>query len=64
MQIPYFRDPRKNDDVVERMADAVREYGFKIPILTRSNGEVCDGHLRLKAALKLGLAEVSVILNQ
>jgi hypothetical protein len=60
--IPYHRNPRKNDHAVERMATAIREYGFKIPILARSNGEVCDGHLRLKAAQKLGLPEVPVIL--
>ena len=37
------------------------EFGFKIPVLARSNGEVVDGHLRLKAALKLNLSEVPVI---
>jgi hypothetical protein len=60
--IPYHRNPRKNDHAVQRMMEAIREYGFKIPILARSNGEVCDGHLRLKAAQKLGLPEVPVIL--
>jgi hypothetical protein len=60
--IPYHRNPRKNDHAVDRMAAAIREYGFKIPILARSNGAVVDGHLRLKAAQKLGLSEVPVIL--
>ena len=32
----------------------IREFGFKIPVLARSDGEVVDGHLRLKAARKLG----------
>jgi len=35
-------------------ARAFREFGFKIPVLARSDGEVVDGHLRLKAARKLG----------
>ena len=48
--IPYFRNLRKNDHAVERMAASINEFGFKIPILARSNGEVVDGHLRLKAA--------------
>jgi ParB/Sulfiredoxin domain len=52
----------KNDHAVERMAASIREFGFKIPILARSNGEVIDGHLRLKAAQKLGIKEVPVIL--
>src|SRR6266568_724789 len=60
--IPYVRNPRKNDAAVDRMAASIREYGFKIPVLARSNGEVVDGHLRLKAAKKLGITEVPVIL--
>ena len=60
--VPYPRNPRKNDAAVDRMCDSIREFGFKIPILARSNGEVIDGHLRLKAARKLGLAELPVIL--
>jgi len=50
----YARNPRKNDAAVDRMCASIREFGFKIPVLARSNGEVVDGHLRLKAARKLG----------
>src|ERR1700730_2880889 len=60
--IPYIRNPRKNDLAIERMAASINEFGFKIPILARSGGEVVDGHLRLKAAKKLGIAQVPVIL--
>src|SRR5207249_11684021 len=41
---------------------SIREFGFKIPCLVRSDGEVVDGHLRLKAARKLGITEVPIIL--
>src|SRR3954464_6770041 len=58
----YARNPRKNDAAVDRMCGSIREFGFKIPVLARSNGEVVDGHLRLKAARKLGITEVPVIL--
>src|SRR5215469_9854433 len=51
----YARNPRKNDAAVDRMCASVREFGFKIPVLARSDGEVVDGHLRLKAARKLGI---------
>jgi integrase len=44
------------------MCSSIGEFGFKIPILARSDGEVVDGHLRLKAARKLGIAEIPVIL--
>src|SRR3954468_17108686 len=58
----YSRNPRKNDHVVDRMISSIREFGFKVPVLARSSGEVVDGHLRLKAAEKLALAEIPVIL--
>jgi ParB-like chromosome segregation protein Spo0J len=60
--VPYIRNPRQNDHAVARMMASINEFGFKIPILARSNGEVVDGHLRLKAAQKLGLAALPVIL--
>src|SRR5436853_6354027 len=58
----YGRNPRKNDAAVDRMCGSIREFGFKIPVLARSDGEVVDGHLRLKAGRKLGITEVPVIL--
>src|SRR5215831_14675208 len=60
--IPYERNPRKNDRAVDRMCASIREFGFKIPCLVRSDGEVIDGHLRLKAARVLAIPEVPVIL--
>lgn len=59
---PYPRNPRKNDAAIDRMCDSIRQFGFKIPCLVRSDGEIVDGHLRLKAALKLEIVEVPVIL--
>ncbi len=58
----YARNPRKNDAAVDRMCGSIREFGFKIPCLVRSDGEVIDGHLRLKAARKLGIADIPIIL--
>jgi hypothetical protein len=60
--VPYARNPRKNDHAVEQMVVAIKEFGFKIPILARSDGTVVDGHLRLKAAHVLQLERVPVIL--
>lgn len=59
---PYEHNPRKNDHVVSQMEASIREFGFKVPMLARSDGEVVDGHLRLKAATNLGLKELPVIL--
>ena len=49
----YARNPKKNDAAADRMCSSLRELGFKLPCLVRSNGEVA-GHLRLKAARKVG----------
>jgi DNA modification methylase len=49
---PYERNPRKNDQAVDRMVASIAEFGFTVPMLVRSSGEVIDGHLRLKAAVK------------
>jgi len=61
---PYTRNPRKNDRAVARMMASIKEFGFKSPMLVRRRGEeieVCDGHLRLKSARKLGMTAVPVI---
>jgi hypothetical protein len=44
------------------MVASIREFGFTIPVLARSDGEAADGHLRLKAARELGTTEIPVIL--
>src|SRR5258705_2941420 len=60
--ISYARNPRENDAAVDRMCSSIKEFGFKIPVLARSDGEVVDGQLRLNAARKLRISEVPVIL--
>jgi ParB-like chromosome segregation protein Spo0J len=59
--IEYARNPRKNDEVVDKMISCIKEFGFRIPIVAKSDGTIVDGHLRLKAAKKLGLEEVPVV---
>lgn len=60
--IEYARNPRKNDHAVDQVAAAIKEFGFRVPLVAKSDGLLVDGHLRLKAAKKLGLNEVPVIL--
>lgn len=60
--IEYARNPRKNDHAVDQVAAAIREFGFRVPVVAKSDGTVVDGHLRLKAAKKLGLTEIPVVL--
>src|ERR1035438_8290482 len=58
---PYGRNPRKNDKAVDRIRASIREFGFAVPVLARSDGEVIDGHLRLKGAIAEKMREVPVI---
>ena len=60
--VEHARNPRKNDHAVDRVAAAIREFGFRVPVVAKSDGTVVDGHLRLKAAKKLSLTEVPVVL--
>jgi DNA modification methylase len=60
--VPYARNPRKNDHAVDKVAAAIHEFGFRVPVIAKSDGTVVDGHLRLKAAQKLGLETVPVLL--
>ena len=59
---PYENNPRKNDNAVDKVAASIQEFGFKVPMILDKNGVIVAGHTRLKAALKLGLKEVPVIL--
>jgi DNA modification methylase len=58
---PYERNPRKNDKAVDQIRACIREFGFAVPILAKSDGEVIDGHLRLKGAIAEKMQEVPVV---
>ncbi|KGR72886.1 ParB N-terminal domain-containing protein [Streptococcus phocae subsp. salmonis] len=58
---PYKNNPRNNDEAVRPVAESIKEFGFKVPIVVDKNGEIVNGHTRYKAAQKLGLETVPVI---
>lgn len=57
---PYDNNPRQNDDAVEAVAESLRQFGFRQPIVVDGDGVIVIGHTRLKAAQRLGLTEVPV----
>ena len=59
---PYANNPRFNDDAVEYVANSIKEFGFRVPIVIDKNGEIVAGHTRYKAALELGLEEVPCVI--
>lgn len=59
--IPYENNPRINDNAVDAVANSINEFGFKVPIIIDKNNVIVAGHTRLKAAQKLGIEDVPVI---
>jgi DNA modification methylase len=58
---PYDKNPRKNDNAVDKVAASLKEFGFKQPLVVDKDGILIVGHTRLKAAKKLGMNEVPVL---
>lgn len=59
---PYKNNPRNNEKAVDYVANSIKEFGFKVPIIIDKNNEIIAGHTRLKASIKLGLKEVPCII--
>ena len=59
---PYEHNPRKNDEAVEKVANSIKEFGFKQPIVIDKNGIIIVGHTRYKAALELGFERVPCLI--
>lgn len=57
----YENNPRNNENAVDVVANSIKEFGFKVPIVIDENNVIVAGHTRLKAAEKLGLDKVPCI---
>lgn len=59
--IPYENNPRFNEDAIDKVAESIKEFGFKVPIIIDSNNVIVAGHTRQLSAKKLGMEQVPVI---
>lgn len=59
---PYTNNPRCNDTAVNSVAESIKEFGFKVPIIIDKNNVIVAGHTRVKAAKILGLESVPCIM--
>ena len=57
---PYDKNPRDNNAAVDAVAESIRRFGFRQPIVIDGDGVIVCGHTRWKAAQKLGLEQVPV----
>ena len=58
---PYENNPRKNDTAVPYVAESIKRYGFKVPIVIDKDGVIVSGHTRYLASIELGLETVPCI---
>ena len=59
--IPYENNPRINDDAIDVVANSIKEFGFKNPIIIDKDNVIVCGHTRRLAAIKLGITDVPCI---
>lgn len=59
---PYEKNPRFNDGAVSAVAASIEKFGFRNPVLVDKDLVVIAGHTRIKAAKKLGLAKIPVVI--
>lgn len=60
--IPYKNNPRINDGAVKYVAESIKQFGFKIPMVIDKDNVIVCGHTRYKAAKELGMEEVPCII--
>jgi hypothetical protein len=60
--IPWEENPRLNERAVDAVIESIRSFGFNVPIICDQNSTIIAGHTRWKAAKKLGLDKVPVIM--
>ena len=59
---PYELNAKLHDErQIENVAESIRKFGWKQPLVIESDGTIIIGHCRWEAAKKLGLDEVPCV---
>ena len=59
---PYADNPRYNDDAVDYVANSIKEFGFKVPLVIDKDHNIVTGHTRYKACQQLGIKSVPCVI--
>ena len=51
--IPYENNPRNNEEAIEFVANSIKQFGFKVPIVVDKDNVIVAGHTRWLAASAL-----------
>ena len=62
--IPYVNNPRDNKKAVDAVANSIKEFGFKVPVVLGKDGVIVTGHTRILASKKLGLKKIPCIIAE
>lgn len=57
---PYLDNPRRNRNSVGKVADSIKEYGWRQPIVVDEDMVIIAGHTRHQAAKRLKLKQVPI----
>lgn len=61
---PYENNPRVNEGAVEAVAESLKKFGWKQPLVVDRSGVIIVGHTRLKAAERLGWETAPVVIAE
>ena len=58
---PYENNPRINAKAVDAVAESIKAFGWRVPIVVDRDNVIVAGHTRYMAAQKLGLSKVPCV---
>lgn len=59
---PYKNNPRFNKESAKLVAESIKQFGFKVPIIVDNKNEIIAGHTRLEASKLLGIKKIPTII--
>jgi len=60
--IPDPGNPRRNDMAVDAVAESIKQFGMRVPLVIDAKGNIISGHTRYKALRMLGEDEAPCVL--
>jgi len=57
----YENNPRKNLKAIDFVANSIKQFGFKVPIVIDKENTIIAGHTRYRASKKLGIKQIPCV---
>lgn len=58
---PYENNPRNNEKAIDYVAESIKNFGFRVPVIIDKDNVIVAGHTRYKAAKQLEFKKVPCI---